>query len=138
MENRLFRNVGGFRQLSAVPILLAILLSCCAKEERPAGILSREQMVKVLMDIYITEEKVNRLSLRQDSALAVFDRMEQKIFERAGAKDSMFEKSFDYYFSRPEELHLIYSAVVDSLQLKEQRTPDVPKLEGPVEEISEQ
>ena len=121
MENRRFKNVEGIRRLSVALGMLLVILFGCKKEERPAGILSHEQMVKVLMEIYIGEEKVNRLSLRQDSALVVFDHVEQKIFDKAGVKDTTFQRSFDYYYARPEELHLIYSAVVDSLQLKEQR-----------------
>ena len=35
--------------------------------------------------------------------------------------DSVFKKSFDYYMDRPKEMELIYTALVDSLSLMEQR-----------------
>ena len=49
--------------------------------------------------------------------------MENKVFEKAAISDSLFRKSFDYYMERPREMELIYTALVDSLQLKEQRAP---------------
>ena len=128
MENRLFRNVKG-RYASGRTILvsaavLVILSSCGNKESRPAGILSRDQMVSVMMQIYITEEKVNRLVLPRDSARQVFVTMRERIFDQSGVSDSVFQKSFDYYLARPKQMEVIYTAVVDSLQLKEQRVPN--------------
>jgi hypothetical protein len=128
MENRRLKTLDGGSGLSAslarlfaIVLLGAFLFGCSRASERPDGILSDREMVKVLMEIYINEEKVNRLSLRQDSALVVFSEFESRAFQKLGVTDSVFQKSLDYYFSRPQELHVIYSAVVDSLQLREQR-----------------
>jgi hypothetical protein len=128
MENRRLKNLGGikFRLTLTFVALLTLLQACGSKNETPAGILSQEQMVSVLRNIYISEEKVNRLTLPRDSALVLFGRMEDKVFETTGVTDSAFEKSLNYYFEHPEDLQKIYAAVVDSLQLQEQRTP-IPK-----------
>ena len=80
-------------------------------------------MVSVLIDLYISEEKVNRLTLEKDSAQALFGLLEGKIFETTGVPDSVFRVSFDYYYDRPKQMELIYTALVDSLQLREQRAP---------------
>lgn len=80
-------------------------------------------MVEIMEDLYIAEEKVNYLALSRDSAVAVAALMENKVFEKAAISDSLFRKSFDYYMERPREMELIYTALVDSLQLKEQRAP---------------
>ncbi len=128
MENRRLTTTGGKSGLSALRRALLVIvlpgivvMGCSRAVERPAGILSEQEMVKVLMEIYINEEKVNRLSLRQDSALVVFDRFESKTYQKVGVTDSVFQRSLDYYFGHPRELQAIYSAVVDSLQLREQR-----------------
>jgi hypothetical protein len=127
MEIRLLKLVkGGFgpaARIAIAMIISAFVLSCHTKPPKPAGILSREQMVSVLKEIYITEEKVNRMVLPRDSAEAIFKLMEGKAFEKTGVSDSVFGISLDYYTDRPEEFELIYTALVDSLQLSEQRVP---------------
>lgn len=80
-------------------------------------------MVYVLTEVYLTEEKVNRLVIPRDSAQQVFESLQGKVFDKTGVPDSLFKVSFDYYMDRPQELEIIYTALVDSLQLKEQRTP---------------
>lgn len=74
-------------------------------------------------ELYIAEEKVNHLALSRDSARQVFDVMGTKVFESAAISDSVFRESFDYYMERPREMELIYTALVDTLQLREQRAP---------------
>ena len=125
MEIRLFKTIsGGFGWISLIlcPVVIFVSLqSCRGKEERPAGILSHEQMVEVLSEVYIAEEKVNKLSLPRDSSELIFRLMEGKVFEKTGVSDSVFAASLDYYVDRPQEIELIYSALVDSLHLEEQR-----------------
>jgi hypothetical protein len=126
MENRRLKILGGIKPLLTRGLLVGmflLLLDCTPQDEAPAGTLSKEQMVKVLVEIYVSEEKVNRLTLPRDSALAVFERMEDKIFQKTGVTDSTFEKSLNYYFEHPDQLQEIYTTVVDSLQLREQRAP---------------
>lgn len=98
-----------------------MLFSCA--DRRPPHVLSKPEMVKIMEKIYITEEKVNQLALSRDSAKQVFSVISQKVFEEAGVRDSVFKKSFDYYMERPKEMELIYTALVDTLQLREQRAP---------------
>jgi hypothetical protein len=104
-------------------ILIFLVLTGC-EEKRPPGVLSRQEMVNVLIEVYVAENNVNRLGLRSDSASKVFDAMRGKVFERANVPDSVFKKSMDYYVDRPKQLELIYTALVDSLHLREQRSPN--------------
>ncbi len=99
----------------------ALLLSC--GEKRPEQILSKPEMVRIMEEIYIAEEKVNQLVLSRDSATEVFSVIGQKVFDNASVTDSVFKKSFDYYMERPKDMELIYTALVDSLQLREQHAP---------------
>jgi hypothetical protein len=102
------------------PALLGVLFSC-NKSARPEGILSHTDMVATLTEIYVAEEKVNRLGLVRDSGEKVFDSMRVRIFRNMSYPDSVFKKSLDYYTDRPKEMEVIYTALVDSLQLREQR-----------------
>ena len=109
-------------------ILFAVLLafSCQKSARKPDDILSQEDMVKVLSELYIAEEKVTRLTLQQDSAQQVFELFRDKVFEITGVPDSVFKKSFNYYMDHPIEMETIYAVLVDSLQLREQRAPYRP------------
>jgi hypothetical protein len=98
----------------------AILFSC-AGEKKSSGILTHDQMVEVLTDIYVAEQKTSKLSLGTDSSLVVFERLKGKVFQKTGISDSIFKKSYEYYVDRPVELEHIYTALVDSLSLQEQR-----------------
>lgn len=99
----------------------AALLSC--GEKRPDDVLGKAEMVKIMENIYISEEKVNQLGLARDSSKEVFSAIGKKVFEEAGVRDSVFKKSLDYYMEHPKEMELIYTALVDTLQLREQRAP---------------
>jgi len=108
-----------------LPALLGLLLSC-HRSARPEGILSHAEMVKTLTEIYVVEEKVNRLGLIRDSSEKVFDSLRTRIFRNMPYPDSVFKKSLDYYTDRPKEMEVIYTALVDSLQLREQRALNQP------------
>jgi hypothetical protein len=112
------------RNVAAVICGVVLFFSSCKTEERPPeGILTKPDMVRVLSEVYIMEEKINRLALTRDSSEKVFDRVRDKIALTTGVPDSVLKKSFDYYLDRPKELEQIYAALVDTLQLREQRMP---------------
>ena len=96
-------------------------LSCCKKKQVPEGILTRDEMVAVMSDLYITEQKISTLGVKRDSLNQMFDVMKEKVFAAQGITDSVFRKSMDYYMDRPLEMETIYTSLVDSLNLREQR-----------------
>jgi hypothetical protein len=100
-------------------------MNSCA-EKTPEGILSKEEMVQVMEELYIAEEKVNHLSLSRDSSKQVATFMQSRVFENAAVDDTLFKRSFDYYMEHPRDMELIYTALVDTLQLREQRAPYRP------------
>jgi hypothetical protein len=100
-------------------------ISSCA-EKTPEGILSKQEMVQIMEELYIAEEKLNHLSLSRDSSKRIFTEIEAMVFENAAVEDSVFRRSFDYYMEHPKEMELIYTALVDTLQLREQRAPFRP------------
>jgi hypothetical protein len=103
---------------------LAILTACGKKTG--GDILSKQQMVKIMQELYIAEEKVNHLALSRDSSKLIANQLHSRVFENAALTDSIFKKSFDYYMERPQEMEMIYAALVDTLHLKEQRVPFRP------------
>lgn len=101
--------------------LLIVAAGACEQAEKDPSVLSHEEMVKILTEVYLTEQKVNRMGLPHDSAEHEFERFKRMVFGQKNISDSVFRKSFDYYMDRPKEMELIYTALVDSLSLREQR-----------------
>jgi hypothetical protein len=101
--------------------MMILVLSACGGNRRPEGVLTEKQMVSTMTELYLAEEKANRLSIPYDSIKEVFPIFSAKAFEKAGVSDTVFRKSLDYYMSEPEKLENIYTILVDSLNLKAQR-----------------
>jgi hypothetical protein len=121
----MFRDQAKFRvERKPLPVLVLSVLVClmaCSKPELPNGILTEKQMVNTLMELYITEEKVASLALPYDSVRKVFPVFSDNVFLKAGIPDSVFRKSMDYYMEYPDQLERIYTAAVDSLNLRIQK-----------------
>jgi hypothetical protein len=101
--------------------ILSVCVSCGGKDDDSKTVLTQQQMVKALTEIYLAEQKVNRLNIPRDSAAEEFDRFKQFVFEKIGVSDTVFKRSFDYYMDRPAEMEVIFTALVDSLSFMEQR-----------------
>lgn len=104
-------------------IIIAVLFTACkAGETEPEGILSEQEMVNQLTEYYIVEDKIVQLGIPADSAAEVMDIMTGKLVAKTGIQDSVFRRSLEYYINNPIKLERIYGALVDSLNLKEQRS----------------
>ena len=104
-------------------IAIAILVfGACSKKERvPEGILTKDQMVNVLAELYIAEQKISTLGIKRDSLNQIFSAMKGRVFEQTGMQESVFDTSLDYYVDHPKSLEEIYTVLIDSLNLREQR-----------------
>ena len=117
-------NAKGWMTLCILRGAICVLILCCScgdTDRNKGNILTEEQMVKALTEIYLAEQKINRLGVPRDSAEHEFERFKQHVFKKIDVSDSVFKRSFDYYMDRPKEMEIIYTALVDSLSLMEQR-----------------
>lgn len=112
-----------------VCLIMSLFVLACANEKKPARLLSEAEMTRVIIEIYLNEEKINRMNLRRDSAEKVFSLAQPIIFERIGVNDTLFRESLNYYAANPVALEKIYAVVVDSLNLMEQRLTVKPAVE---------
>jgi hypothetical protein len=117
-------SIHSFIVVFVVAVMLILLQSC--EEKKQEKVLSRDEMVKVLTEIYVIEDKINRLTLERDSSEKIFEMMFQKISDKTGYPDTLIKKSLTYYRERPAEMQKIYTALVDSLSLREQRAAEPP------------
>ncbi len=99
----------------------AFIGACSTIEKKPDDLLAKNEMVKVMSEIYLAEQKVNALGVPRDSLKQIFALMEDQIFKRAGTTDAAFKRSLKYYRNQPKAIEDLYTAIIDSLNLHEQR-----------------
>jgi len=109
-------------------IVVFISLVQCKEEQKPASIMNEEEMVNLLVELYLAEAKISLTGIRRDSANKLFLPYEESVIASRGIPDSTLNKSYDYYFQHPDELEHILDAVMDTLNLREQRASDKPKM----------
>jgi hypothetical protein len=99
-----------------------MLASCGGKNDKaPDDLLSKEEMVRILVDVHIAEAKVTQKGLVQDSAKKIFTKSKLDILNKYHVKPEVFERSFDYYMKNLKDMDDIYASVVDSLSFLEAR-----------------
>lgn len=102
-------------------IAISLLMTACLsrRDKIPEGIMTQDQMVAFLIDLQLTEAKISTLRLPEDTVKKFYEKIEQELYRKHGIRDSVFMKSMNYYIYDIKGIEEIYSAVVDSLSLRE-------------------
>ncbi|MEB2781939.1 DUF4296 domain-containing protein [Algoriphagus sp. C2-6-M1] len=96
-----------------------LALASCGASNKPEGLLPRDKMVEVLIDIHLTEGLTSALPVAYDSSKVLYNLLEKDVFLKHDVSDSVFTQSMLYYLRDPAEMERIYSRVVDSLMVRE-------------------
>jgi hypothetical protein len=100
--------------------LLAVL--GCSEKVSKKDVLSEKQMTAILIDIHIAEAKVHQVNVgSRDSTAAIYLALEDKILKKNNVSKKEYTKSFNYYNDRPDLMEKIYTAVIDSLNVRQKR-----------------
>jgi hypothetical protein len=100
--------------------VLGVLAACVGRSEKPPpGIMSKEKMVEFLIDLQLTDSKINSLRIPDDTVWKFYDQVREGIYRKHNIDDSTFLKSMSYYIYTVKQMEEIYNAVVDSLSLRE-------------------
>jgi hypothetical protein len=100
---------------------MASIFTGCGKPDHPEGILPKDQLIKIMIDCYMAEARLNNYSIPRDSATKLFVPYEASLLKKYGVSDAELMKTYQYYFDHPTELEKIYEAVIDSLNLQERK-----------------
>ena len=95
------------------------VVSCSKEDKLPKGYMDDVEMVAFLIDLHTAQAEVQNLKLQPDSAAFLFNVLERKILDDHNSEDSVFYKSYSWYLDHPDQMLDIYTAVVDSLSLRE-------------------
>lgn len=104
-----------------VCLLIGVFVFECQREKLPAGVLSKEDYAALLVDVYLAEARLNALSAQRDSLSKIYFPHEQKLLQQKGLPDSVVLRTYQYYLNHPADLEEVYSILIDTLSLREQR-----------------
>jgi hypothetical protein len=118
-----YSTTGKMTRAGLIYMLIIFVFSAgCQQDKRPPDVLSKEEYAKYLVSIYVAEAKLNTLAITPDSAMKLFQPFEQSLTEKFGKSDSVIQKTYQYYLAHPEQLEQVYTAVIDTLNLMEQKS----------------
>jgi hypothetical protein len=97
-----------------VLIIAFIVLLGCKNNELPKGIIAKENMVGLLVDMHISDSYLNQVTNPDTLQMQAKVRYNY-IFKRYHTDSTKFSNSLNYYSLKAEELTEIYKKVTDSL-----------------------
>lgn len=101
--------------------MLLLTASGCTSDQKPRDLLPKSEMVSAMAELYLAEQKLSTVGVPRDSIVLIMNEMSKSILDKMGTADSVFKRSFDYYMQHPAEMEEIYTVLIDSLNLREQR-----------------
>ncbi len=101
-----------------VLFFLAAFFFVSCKSDKPKGILSHEQMERVLTDIHIVDGSLTDKMMVPDTMFKYGNAEYMQIFQQHGFDSGDFKKSFKYYSNKPDELFEIYDKVTAELKVR--------------------
>lgn len=107
-------------------LVIGLIFNACQKDKRPEGVLSPEELSKLMVEMYLAEARISGKNMVKDSAMKYFVPFEEKLKAKHGVSDSIMRMTYQYYISHSEELEKIYDSVIDTLSLREQKERTKP------------
>ena len=102
-------------------LVMLVLTSCNEANKLPIGILPENKMINLLIELHLTEAKVSIKNLPQDSSVKFYNYLQNKVFAENKVDSIIFSNSYNYYSTDSKKIDAIYTAVIDSLSLRESR-----------------
>jgi Domain of unknown function (DUF4296) len=116
-------------KISAMIIILSLaaglLSTSCSKKQAQEDILPQDKLVNIMIEFYLAESRLGKLSITQDSARKLFVPFEESVLKKYDVSDSALSRTYQYYFDHPTEMEKIYEVVLDSLSLRERKATSV-------------
>lgn len=107
---------------NSIIILAMVMAMSCAGDKNakpPAGLIARDTMVNLLVDMHVAQADVGMRNLPQDSADNLIFIKRTKILKSHNVDEEAFRDSYSYYLNNIQQMEEIYARIVDSLGLKE-------------------
>ena len=109
---------------------LTFLVAC---NDTPKGIINRDKMVKLIVDVHIIDGTIYNINEPTSDSLYKYgnDRY-NKLFKSYQTDSTQFKNSFKYYSKQPEVMLEMYTDVISRLQAKNDSLTKVHEAKKPV------
>ncbi|HNP19917.1 MAG TPA: DUF4296 domain-containing protein [Fulvivirga sp.] len=98
-----------------------MIVGCTRTKEIPNDIMKPNEMVPVLLDIYLAESQITELRLNRDTTASIFQTYEGLIYDSLNVDREKYKKSLTYYYDHTDQLEIIYEAILDTLTKRDSR-----------------
>ena len=103
-------------------LLINVIVAYACTTTRPQEeVLSKSDMIALLIDTHLLEGKIEKLNLKRDSAAMVFNTLQLDLLKEHKIEKEFYEKSFVHYLDNVKQMDEIYAIVVDSLNVIQKR-----------------
>ncbi len=99
-------------------VIISVVFSCSRRDKLPDGIMKQQEMIAFLVELHTIQSQVQNLRLPTDSSEILFIVLEKDLLTKMKVRDSTFYESYSWYLDHADIMYDIYSAVVDSLSLR--------------------
>ena len=99
-------------------IMLGLALVACQMEERPEGIMERDEFKEALLDAQLVEARMNHEMILEQMKTMPVQKYYEELFERHQITEEQFQETFNYYTEHPDELKAIYEEIMTELTLR--------------------
>jgi hypothetical protein len=106
-------------------LLMLLVCSACGGATAPPdeGLLDRERFTDVLLQAQLIEARVNHELMVDHRVGSPVAKYYDELFQKEGVSREQFERTFDHYAARPEELRAIYEEVIAELARRKDGPP---------------
>jgi hypothetical protein len=119
---------------SLLIICLLLLIGACRKgdvmNQMPSDVLTREQMIPLLVDIHLTEAslKLNQSNIKPGEIKSYYSSAYSPVFKKHKTSPKQFEQSIQWYTKHIDQLDEIYTEVITRLSKLETQLKSKPKV----------
>ncbi|MCB0768838.1 MAG: DUF4296 domain-containing protein [Flavobacteriales bacterium] len=103
--------------------LLFLLSACTRTEQVPDGLLDRDRFKETLLQAQLVEARMNQELVVDRAPMIPADRYYAELFAQQGTTKEQFERTFEYYTERPDELRGIYEEIFTELSRRKDEIP---------------
>ena len=99
---------------------LAAITACVEdKQMIPEGVLGKEKMHEVLIDVHLLEAKVEKLKKPEDSILVYAKEEYEKLYYLHHITEQQFQRSFQFYQDNPNLMNEMYQQMIEEMTQRE-------------------
>jgi hypothetical protein len=94
---------------------ICLLFAACTSGAVEDDLLPRDRFREVLLEAQLIEARMNRELVAQPEGEVPTAKYYEELFTKEGVTKEQFQRTFDHYADRPEELKAIYEEIITEL-----------------------